>query len=224
VSLEPASGEPLEPWKPGQHLPIEIALGREVPALGRTYSISNAPGSGAYRITVKRELHGRASRHLHDAVALGTILCAGEPAGDFTLDLGRIPGDRPVALVGAGVGITRLASMLHAVAAQRPDQPVVVVHGVRDGAHHPLGSELRGVIDGLPNARLHVRYSRPHAEDVVGRDHHDSGRVDAALLARLVPLAEAELYLCGPAAFMGALQADLARHGADPGRIHFETF
>jgi ferredoxin-NADP reductase len=71
---------------------------------------------------------------------------------------------------------------------------------------------------------MHVRYSRPRPEDASYGDHDDAGRVNGALLARLAPLYAAEFFLCGPQAFMGALQADLEARGVDPARIHFEVF
>jgi ferredoxin-NADP reductase len=222
--LEPASGEPAPAWRPGQHLPLEVAPDHDGTALLRTYSLSNGPASGAYRISVKREARGRVSRHLHDVTMVGSVLRAGPPVGDFVLDLERVPADQPLVLVGAGVGITPLASMLHAVASTRPTQHVTLVHGVRDGAHHPLRDELRTVIESLPNARMHARYSRPRATDVAGRDFDDAGRVDAALIARLAPVAAAEFYLCGPAGFLAELQVGLEQRGVDPARIHFETF
>ncbi len=222
--LEPVSESPLPAWQPGQHLPLEVATGGSEAALLRTYSLSNAAASGAYRITVKREANGRVSRYLHDAVAVGATLRAGPPAGEFVLDLERLPSDRPLVLVAAGIGITPLASMLHAVGAARREQDVTLVHGVRDGAHHPLRAELRAAIESLPNARMHVRYSRPRAHDVAGRDFDDVGRVDAALLARLAPIGAAAFYLCGPAAFLAALQLGLEERGVDPARIHFESF
>jgi hypothetical protein len=220
----PTEGEPVPAWKPGQHLPLEIPFGDDEAATTRTYSLSNAPGNGVYRISVKREPQGRVSRHLHDAVEPGTVLRAGAPAGDFALDLAALPRDRPVVLVGAGVGITPLASMLHTVAAERREQPVTLVHGVRDGAHHPFAAELQGCVAALPNARSHVRYSRPRAQDVAGRDYDDIGRVDAALLERLVAPDGAEFFLCGPTAFMAEIRTGLERLGVAPDRIHYEVF
>jgi ferredoxin-NADP reductase len=152
------------------------------------------------------------------------VLRAGTPSGDFILDLERYPEERPVVLVGAGVGITPLASMLHSLAAERPEQPVVLVHGVRDAAHQPLGIELRALVEKLPRARMHVRHSRPRAGDLPGHACEDVGRVDVALLETLVPGLDAEFYLCGPSGFMAGLQADLERLGVDRQRIHFETF
>jgi ferredoxin-NADP reductase/predicted pyridoxine 5'-phosphate oxidase superfamily flavin-nucleotide-binding protein len=221
--LEDPSGAALPSWQPGQHLPLEVVKSPGTPAALRTYSLSNAPG-GAYRISVKREEQGQVSRALHDRIAVGSTLRATAPAGDFVLDLPSAPPERPVVLIGAGIGITPLASMVHAVAQERPEQELLLVHGVRDGLHHPLVDELQTQIARLPNARMHVRYSRPLPEDVRGRDYHDAGRVDIGLLARLLPGLDGEFFLCGPATFMAALEGDLLRLGVDPQRIHFESF
>jgi len=220
----PEAGDSLPTWKPGQHLPLHLDLGEGEPDLLRTYSLSNVPGSDTYRISVKREPHGRASRHLHDRIRAGSVVRVDAPAGDFALDPGALDADRQIVLIGAGIGITPLASMLHALAAERPEQPVTLIHGVRDGAHHPLGQELRDLVEALPGARLHVRYSRPRPEDVAGRDYDDAGRVDLSLLTGLVSLEEAEIFMCGPQGFMADLQTELVAAGVDPRSIHYETF
>ena len=57
-------------FKAGQYLPIELQLdGKEV--VERTYSLSNQPGEEKYRISVKREKLGLASRLLHDHLSPG---------------------------------------------------------------------------------------------------------------------------------------------------------
>ena len=40
----------------------------------------------------------------------------------------------------------------------------------------------------------------------------------------LVPDLDAEFYLCGPTAFMAAVQTDLEQRGVSPDRIHSESF
>jgi ferredoxin-NADP reductase/predicted pyridoxine 5'-phosphate oxidase superfamily flavin-nucleotide-binding protein len=221
--LEDATGAGLPSWQPGQHLPLEVVPEAGAPAALRTYSLSNAPGP-RYRISVKRETQGRVSRTLHDRLDVGGLLRASAPAGDFALDLESLAPERPVVLIGAGIGITPLASMLHALAQERRDQPLVLVHGARDGRHHPLADELRSRIAALPNGHMHVRYSRPRPEDARGRDYDDAGRIDVGLLARLLPGLAGEFFLCGPAPFMAQLESDLLRLGVDPSHIHFESF
>jgi ferredoxin-NADP reductase len=215
--FEARDGGPLPEFEAGQHLPIELDVpGLDAP-VRRTYSLSGAPGTGRYRISVKREPWGTASRHLHDRVEPGAILSARRPAGDFVLGCNECP----LVLVSAGIGLTPLVSMLHALAAEESDRSVWFVHGARDGRHHPLAREVREIAAKRPGILLHVAYSRPRPEDT---GHDSVGRVDGALLARLVAEAEAHYYLCGPVGFMASIQTDLERRGVPAERIHTESF
>ncbi len=218
--LEARDGGPLVDFEAGQHLPIEL----EVPGAGapvrRTYSLSGAPGAPHYRISVKREPRGVASRQLHDHVEEGAILEARAPAGDFVLAHSQ----RPVVLVSAGVGATPLVSMLHALVERGERRPVWFVHGARDGRHHPLADEVRGLAARSDAVRTHVAYSRPRPEDRLGADYDAPGRVDAGGLAALLPDLDADYYLCGPLGFMAAVQDGLEARGVAPERIHSESF
>lgn len=216
--LAACDGRPLPPARPGQYLPIHA----EIPGKGRverTYSLSSAPSADAYRISVKREPHGTMSQHLHDEVLEGHVLRTGEPRGLFVLD---DTSPRTVALVSAGIGVTPMLSMLHALA-QRPDQTVRFVHGARDGRHHAFADEVTRLAT-ASHIDVHRRYSQPRVEDMLGRDYDSEGRVDAPLLQTLVPLLDSDFYLCGPTAFLADLQSDLERRGVPPERIFTETF
>jgi ferredoxin-NADP reductase len=212
-------GGPLADFEAGQHLPIELEPPEAEP-LRRTYSLSNGPGEERYRISVKREPEGAASRYLHDTVEVGAFVNARVPAGAFVLD----HGERAVVLVSAGIGVTPMLSMLHVLVARGGARPVWFVHGARDGRHHALAEEARDLTARGSAVDLHVAYSRPGAEDREGRDYHSEGRVDGELLASLLPDLDAEFYLCGPLAFMAEVQTDLERRGVSPDRIHSESF
>ena len=157
-------GSPLPSFVAGQHLPIELDLPGHTHRVRRTYSLSGAPADGTYRISVKREAQGVASRHLHDAVEVGSFLGAGKPQGVFVLDP---PGDRPIVLVSAGVGLTPLVSMLHELA-RDGSRPAWFVHGARDGGHDPLRDEVEALIAAGRHQSLHVAYSRPGVDDRPG--------------------------------------------------------
>ena len=127
----------------------------------------------------------------------------------------------PLVLVSAGIGVTPMVSMLYALAAESARRSVCFVHGARDGRHHPLAKEVRALAARRPGIRVHVSYSRPRAAD---RGHDGEGRVDGALLARLVRAPGARYLLCGPVGFLAALTADLVRRGVPAARIHSESF
>lgn len=130
----------------------------------------------------------------------------------------------PVALVSAGIGVTPMVSMLHALAAEDAERPVWFVHGARDGAHHPLATEVRELVAGRPEFGKHVAYSRPGPEDRLGEDYDSEGRVDGALLANLVDDSDAHYFLCGPTRFMAEIHTALEARGVPAEHIHTETF
>jgi ferredoxin-NADP reductase/predicted pyridoxine 5'-phosphate oxidase superfamily flavin-nucleotide-binding protein len=219
--FEARDGGPLVDFKAGQHLPIELEETGQGCGVSRTYSLSNAPGQGRYRITVKRHAQGRASRCLHDHVEVGAIVSARAPAGDFMLDASS---SRPVVLASAGVGLTPLVSMLHEIVDAGDDRRVWFVHGAHDARHHALADEVRALAVRSRNVRLHVAFSRPGPEDELGRHYDSAGRVDGALLAKLLPELDGDFYLCGPTAFMAAVQEQLEARGVPPERIRSESF
>ncbi len=218
--FEARDGGPLPGFEAGQHLPIQLEMPDYAEPVRRTYSLSNGPGEDRYRISVKREPKGLASRFLHDAMQVGAFVDARRPAGEFVLT----KSERPAVLVSAGVGLTPMVSMLHELANGPGDKPVWFIHGARDGAHHLLAEEVRDLVAGRDNVHAHVAYSRPREADVQGVDFDSRGRVNAELIAELVPDLDASFYLCGPTSFMADVQSGLIEMSVHPDRIHSETF
>ena len=218
--FEARDGGPLPEFEAGQHLPIELEVPNLTESVRRTYSLSGAPSRDRYRISVKREPLGLASRHLHDQVETGAIIDSRRPAGDFMMTCNKCP----TVLVSAGVGLTPMVSMLHALVADSGDSPVWFVHGARDGGHHPLAREVQELAGARAGVRIHVAYSRPRTGDEAGVDYDSEGRVDGALLASLVNNIDAHYFLCGPTRFMADIQSDLESRNVPGELIHTESF
>jgi ferredoxin-NADP reductase len=219
--LEPVDGEALAGFLPGQFLALKLAPPEAPRALLRSYSLA-APADGrAYRIAVKREAGGLGSAFLHDRVAVGDEIEVGAPRGDFTLD---VEATGPVVLLSAGVGVTPVLAMLGALARAPSQRAVWWVHGARSGREHAFAAEARELLAKLPAARSHVRYSRPGADDRLGLDFDDVGRIDLEALLDLGVPPDADFYLCGPAPFLRDLTAALLGWGVAPERLHREVF
>jgi ferredoxin-NADP reductase len=223
--LEAEDGEPLADFKPGQHLPIKLSIAGVDGPVSRAYSLSNAPGDMHYRITVKRTAKGVASRYLHHHIKVGDTIESHAPAGDFMVTCNLCP----LVLVSAGVGITPMLSILRTVVAQAGDRRVWLVHGARDGEHHPSAKDVRSLVSTHPNIKLHVVYSHPSSGDVLNMDfldmdYHSIGRVDGPLLSTLVNEVDAHYFVCGPTDFMADIQSDLQRRSVPLEQIHSETF
>ena len=211
---------PLPAFEAGQHLPLELDVPGQDAAVRRTYSLSNAPGSDHYRISVKREPLGLVSRHLHDCVEVGAIVESRAPAGDFLLGCTNCP----VALISAGVGLTPMLSMLHYLVASRAERPIWWLHGARDGAHHALADEVVALAARHPNLQTRVAYSRPGPGEELGVHYDVLGRVGPELIAEFVDEPDAHYYMCGPTGFMATLQDGLEARGVASERIHTESF
>jgi hypothetical protein len=218
--FESRDGGPLPIYEAGQLLPIELDIAGVAEPVRRTYSLSGGPSAERYRISVKREAMGLASRFLHDHVDTGTILDTRKPAGDFMMSCTECP----VALISAGIGVTPMVSMLHALAGETAERPIWFVHGARDGSHHPLSREVRELAAQRPEIGTHIAYSRPRPQDRLGKDYDSEGRIDGALLTSLVDDPDTHYFLCGPTRFMAEIHTALEAQGVPAEHIHTETF
>jgi ferredoxin-NADP reductase/MOSC domain-containing protein YiiM/ferredoxin len=220
IRLENPDGRPLPRARPGQYLTLRLQPDKQARPVLRNYSLSGEPGAGYYRITVKREHDGVASGYLHTRISVGDELEIAAPRGTFILDETKAP----VLLISAGIGATPVLAMLHALAAEHSGREVWWLHGARSGRDHSFAAEARTLLASLPNVRTRVCYSRPGPNDRAGREFDRAGRLTASLVAELEPPREAEVYLCGPAAFMDDISAGLAAMGIGAARIHTEPF
>jgi len=220
LELHADDSEPLARARPGQFVTLRLEPRGGPPPLVRSYSLSGPPDDAQYRIGVKVEPHGAAGRHLRDSVDVGDHVDVAAPRGQFTLD----DGTRPVALVSAGVGVTPVLAMLHALSTERATRDVWWFHGARNGEEHAFARETKALVASLPRAHSHVWYSRPDPGDRPGIDFDEVGRITAgAIAATGVPI-DGEFYLCGPTEFMHALREGLERLGVPQARVRTEVF
>lgn len=223
--LRPKDGGPVIPHKPGQYLTFRF----DTPEFGgssllgekRNYSISAGPSTERYRISVKREDLGAASRFLHDQTRVGDILQATPPAGDFFL---ADQPTRPVVLLSGGVGLTPMVSMVEHIARAHPELKAHFVHGALNSSVHALDSHVRSLAKDHGGVSVTTFYSNPLAGDRAGQTHDVDGFITIDWLAANTPFADADFYLCGPTPFLKAFVTGLAGAGVPTDRIHYEVF
>jgi ferredoxin-NADP reductase/MOSC domain-containing protein YiiM len=218
--LVPIDRQSLASAQPGQFIVLRLPVNPGEPPVLRSYSLSNLPRAGQFRISVKREVNGLGSSFMHDRVHEGDTLDVSAPRGNFTLR----PGDNPVVLLSAGVGATPVLAMLHALAAEMSPRQVWWIYGVRNHDDHPFAKESRSLLKQLPHGRSHILYSRPAATDQEGVDFDGSGHIDLALLEKIDLSPNSDFYLCGPSSFLQSMSSDLGKWGVPAGQVHLEIF
>ncbi|TPQ21449.1 globin domain-containing protein [Streptomyces sporangiiformans] len=216
--LRPADGEPAPAARAGQYVSVRLRMPDGVHQL-RQYSLSSDPGGELRRITVKRVAgesgapDGEVSNLLHGQIRAGDELTLSAPFGDVALD----DADTPLVLVSAGIGCTPMAGMLGHLAATGSTRPVLVLHADSSPAEHALRTEVRALVDGLPEATAAFWYERPGPEEPDAR----TGLMD---LAGVDIPRNATVYLCGPLPFMRAVRGQLLQAQVPARSIRYEVF
>ena len=220
LTMKSADGQPLLKALPGQYVVLRVQQSPGGPSLFRSYSLSGPPSTEIYRISVKIEPNGMAGNYLREHVHVGDALEVSAPRGSFVLE----PGDRPILLLSAGIGATPVLAMLHTLSVAHSTRQIMWLHTARDGQHHPFASEVRSLLQAIPNGRSYICYTKPNSNDETGRDFDMTSRFSQSVFVELGLPRDADVYLCGPTRFMADMRASLAALGVTPDRIHIEIF
>ena len=230
--LETKDGLPLPSFRPGQFLTFRLEVpkvdGSGTEQITRCYSLSDAPLSDHYRVSIKRvppppksdHLPGRSSNFFHDHVPVGTTLQVRAPSGHFYLE----PGSSPIALIAGGIGITPMLSMLNWCQLHQPEREIWFFYGARNGKETAFASHLTAIAAAKPNAHLRLCFSNPLPEEQLDKDFHHHGRVDVNLFRMTMPLKPYHFFICGPTPMMESLVTALDEWGVSDAHIHFEAF
>lgn len=212
--LEPADGGPLLDFAPGQYIGLQLHIaGQET---RRNYSLSAVGNGSQYRISVKREPHGKASNYLHDELMVGDSLQLYTPSGEFTL----ASSNKPLVLISGGVGITPTLAMLEAALATQ--RPVHFIHCARNGGVHAF----RDWVDGLAARHPQLKRFYCYAEDDGASPGADAfGLLDQHRLEQWLPeQRDVDAYFLGPKGFMSAIKRQLKLAGVPESQSRFEFF
>ncbi len=228
--LAPHDAKPLPDFKPGQYLTFQLSHPHKTGPLIRCYSLSDRAHPTHYRVSIKRAAApsgiadapaGVGSGVFHDTIREGDILDVRAPAGHFSLD---VSDPEPVVLIGGGIGITPMMSMLSALVAQKSRREIWLFYGVRNRRDHVFAQDLATLAREHPYLRLRVCYSQPEDHERLGEDYHIKGRVSIDLLKKELPSNNYLFYYCGPGPMMEALTNDLKAWGVPETHLHFEAF
>ncbi len=227
--LKPVNGS-LDSFNAGQFLPIKLDVPGQYEPVYRTYTISNIPEEGYYRLSIKREetpkdipeaYPGVSSNYFHNLVELGTTIMAAKPRGDFHLKENGLP----IVLVSAGVGITPLLSMLQHLTSMKDRRKIYFLHGARNSDEQAFKQLLKDFRKVNKHLRITVAYSKPLADDQLGVDFDVEGRINLDMIKKTLDYQmEAEYYVCGPGRFMYDILSGLRTDGIALEKIHFEIF
>ena len=194
-----------------------ITLGLPLPGgtAWRCFTIASSPlETDRIDLTIKAQaqdgrMNASATAWMHAALAPGMALSARPPAGPFCL---MHPPEQPLLLISAGSGATPMAAIARYLRDIGDTTPVHYVHLGRREEDWLFKPEIEAIAATLGSWKLNWLASR-------------DGRPTAENFAALAPdLGRREVFCCGPAGFMAAVEEAHAKAGGARPAFRKEAF
>jgi len=153
-------------------------------------------------------------------VKAGQIAYLDGPFGAFSCD--RHSHAQEFVFIAGGVGITPMMSMLRTLADRGDQRPLTLLYANKEWEQMTFREELEVLKERL-NLTLVYVLENPH-EGWQG----EQGFINRDILSRFIPNTEQrnqiEIFVCGPAPMMNAVERLLDQMGVFPGDLHSERF
>ncbi|MCB8876213.1 flavin reductase family protein [Acidisoma silvae] len=209
----PASGAAVR-FHAGQFVTLRLPLaGGDV---WRCFTIASSPlQEDAIDLTIKAlgdadTINASGSAWMHHHLHAGMTLAARAPTGPFCL---MHPPERPLLLVSAGSGATPMAAIARFLRDIGDRTPVHYIHLARSPADCLFRPEIEAIAAELGGWKLDWLTSA------------EQGRPSAETFAAMAPdLADREVFCCGPAGFMAAIETAHAQAGGTADAFRKEAF
>ena len=229
--FSPHDGKPLPPFEPGQYLTFSLDIPGQKRATIRCYSLSDSPHHpDYYRCSIKAvppprdnpdAPPGLSSNFFHGQINEGDIINIKAPGGHFYMDTAK---NTPVVLIGGGIGLTPVLSMLNQIVESGSTRETWFFYGVRNSKEQVMKEHLERIGREYDNVHMCVCYSSPGEGEEEGRDYRYAERVSVDLFKRVLPSNNYDFYMCGPPPMMNTIVPALEEWGVPEKQVHYEAF
>ena len=180
------------------------------------YSITSSPlTGGTIEIAVKLEGENPVTHLLHKRAKVGDELQVDGGQGEFYYR--REQGDS-IVLIGGGIGLTPLMSIIAYVAEAHPDVRATLIYSARTPDELLFRARLEDIANSSGRIRCLLTVTGPAGEAWDGY----VGRIGADLLTEAGVDLNARFYVCGPPSMIQDMVGMLDGLGVPPERIDYE--
>ena len=201
---------------PGQWIDCYVEIDGHEEVAG--FSMTSSPlVHGSIDLAVKLLGENPVTHYLHERATVGDIVYVEGGQGEFYYR--REMGDSLV-LIGGGIGITPLMSIMRYVDEAAPEVRATLLYSAKS----PDELLFRDVLAQMAGRNGAVRCLFSVTQPVARPWDGLTGRIDAAMVARAGIDLDALLYLCGPPPMITDVAATLEGLGVPAGRIKYELW
>ena len=201
----------------GGRLPFMFAAGQYFELSGiRNYTASSSPTERDHvEFSIKYEDGGFFSTHMHDDLAVGSLVTVRGPYGHFTIPQNA---PTPVVMIAGGVGVTPSLSQIRDLLDRGWPGAIDLIYSTATPADVIRADEFTRLAAEHANFRLVTVITN---DAVAGT----CNRITADFLQSKVPdVANSQVYVCGPTPMMAAVTAMLTQLGVPPSSVFTESF
>ena len=182
------------------------------------YSMTSSPTrTGMIELAVKNVGDNPVTHYLHHDAEVGDTLYVEGGHGDFFFNGGVADS---LVLIGGGIGLTPLMSMLSYVDEAAPEIEVLLLHSARAPEELLFRGRIEAVERRNPRVRAVFTLTGPPPKDWSGR----VGRIDGAMLREVGADLGALFYVCGPPGMPENVADEAVGTGVARRRILFERW
>ena len=182
------------------------------------YSMTSSPTrTGMIELAVKNVGDNPVTHYLHHDAEVGDTLYVDGGHGDFFFSPGVADS---LVLIGGGIGLTPLMSMLSYVDEAAPEIEVLLLHSARAPEELLFRGRIEAVERRNPRVRAVFTLTGPPPKDWSGR----VGRIDGAMLREVGADLGALFYVCGPPGMPENVADEAVGTGVARRRILFERW
>ncbi|VXB87647.1 Predicted ferric reductase [Arthrobacter sp. 9V] len=175
---------------------------------------ATAPGRGKLRITV-RNLGDGSARLAH--IRPGTKVAIEGPYGLFST---AARSRNSVVMIGAGIGITPLRSLLESTPFE-PGNATVLLRGHNESEIF-LGQEIMALCQARGVTLFHL--TGPRSSGNLAWLPREAVQAGFTVSSYAPGIADADVYICGPSAWAASVIRDVQAAGVPAGQLHYERF
>ena len=199
---------------PGQWVDCYAEIGGRLEVAG--YSMTSSPLTrGTIDLAVKIEGENPVTHFLHRRAEVGTLLHIDGGQGDFYYR--REMGDS-VVLIGGGIGLTPLMSIIRHIDEAEPEVRATLVYAAATPSELLFRKQLERIASRSRKFRCLFTVTRLADEPWTGH----LGRIDAAMLGEAQVEPHDQFYICGPPAMIQDMVALLDERRVPATRILYE--
>ena len=208
LAISPDDQQALD-FKAGQFLTCYFAIptesdGNKTKTIRRAYSLSSAPGSSSYTLSIKKLPKGETSQFIHKELSIGDHFDISGPSGDFVLQ----DNAKESIFIAAGSGITPIKSQIESLLESEFTHTITLIYANRNQRSIAFNKRFKALEKQHTNLKVIHVLSRPYS----GWKGHN-GRIDKECLSTLLKhtdIANSHFYICGPTGLIDTVEILLA--------------